>query len=64
MQKRTLSAGLLLGNDTKQGSVYWIAQALTCRRDISLERRACLHLLRSSDRWQPGEGAWYIFSTI
>ena len=64
VQARTLSAGLLLCNDTEQ-CCAWLD-------DPSIGIRACdlarvphsPSMLCPGDRWQQEEGAWYSFSTI
>ena len=63
MEERTLSTALLLGNDTEQGCIQLDDVRTGTRPDTSLERRILLTLLDPGDIWQPGEGAWYIFST-
>jgi hypothetical protein len=63
MQERTSSTELLLCNDTAQGCTQLDNARAGIWHDISRERRDLPTLLCPGDRWQPGEGAWYILPT-
>jgi hypothetical protein len=61
-RERTLLAELLLCNDTEQHCTQLDDASAGIRRGIAPEHRALPALLYPGDRWQPGEGAWYISS--
>ena len=64
MQERTLSAGLLLCNDTEQYGAELDDPSAGIRAHHLSRAQHPPSMLCPGDRWQQEEGAWYSFSTI
>ena len=64
IQERTVSAGLLLCNDTKQYCAELDDPSAGIRAHQLFRAQYSPSMLCYTDRWQQESGAWYSFSTI